>query len=231
VFNYNKTIDSEGNTITGNEVKVYSVKNDKFKFICVFVELNMVDNDAEFLDRYLLYTLNDITLGGLILDTNIPFLIDFSNSISNPSDNNAEWVLNASEFAVLDGTARFSEYITENNVGEYSWITFDAGGDTYGAMVIGVVNDESVLIDGWPWLWDNATNAVDISGTRLNPSQFSLIPINSTFTYVNGGVNGFGAKLDEINAYNFANRFNQYGSIEYITIANNGSVTLDKVRD
>lgn len=227
VFNYNKTIDSEGNTILGNEVKVYSVKNDKFKFICVFVELNMVNNDVEFLDRYLLYTLNDITLGGLILDTNIPFLIDFSNSISNPSDNSAEWVLNASEFAVLDGTARFSEYITENNVGEYSWITFDAGGDTYGAKVIGVVNDESVLIDGWPWLWDNATNTVDISETRLNPSQFSLIPINSTFTYVNGGVNGFGAKLDEINAYNFANRFNQYGSIEYITIANNGSVTLN----
>jgi len=226
VFNYNKVIDSEGNAITSNEIKVYSVKNDKFKFICVFIELNMVENDAEFLDRYLLYTLNDIEVGGEILDTNIPFFIDFSNSVASPSDS-GEWVLNASQFSVLDGTAKFSEYVMVDNVGEYSWITFDAGGSTYGVKVISVVNDESVLIDGWPWLWDNLTNTIDVSETRLNPSQFSLIPINSVFTYIRGGSNGFGSILNEINAYNFAKRFNQSGDVNYITVTLNGDITLN----
>lgn len=227
VFNYNNGIDSNGDTITNNSLSIHSVKNDVFKFICVIIDLNMVENDTNFIDRYMLYTLNDIIFNQEVLDTNIPFFIDFSNSLFDPIDANASATLIASQFSVLDGTAKFSEYITVDGVGEYSWITFDAAGSTYGVKVINVINDESVLVAGWPWLWDNVNNAVDPSGQRLNPSQFSLIPINGTFTYVNGGSNGFGSILNEINAYNFAKRFNQFGDINYVTVTTDSSIVFN----
>ena len=62
---------------------------------------------------------------------------------------------------------------------------------------------------------------------RFN-SNFSLIPnSNSVFTYHAGGKNEFANLLNEINAYNFANRFNKFGDINYINIDKNGVETIN----
>ncbi|MGK3946128.1 hypothetical protein ABK046_48235, partial [Streptomyces caeruleatus] len=71
------------------------------------------------------------------------------------------------------------------------------------------------------------TGYVDTS-VRIDPTQFSLISIQSDFYYFNGGENGFSDLLNEINAYNFAKRFNKFGEVEYITVSKEGDVSYNE---
>jgi hypothetical protein len=226
VFSYYMEVDSNGNPITNNSVVVSTVKNDAFKFICIVIELNVVENKEGEINRYLMYTLKDINdIGtGLPLNTDIPFFIDFQNS--SFSGINDEAVLNASAPSVIDGTAKFTKYVRPDEFGEYSWIYFTALGDTYAVKVVSILNDESVLVSGWPYLFDTATGKEVPGGVRLNPQDFSLVPSASyIFKYYQGGKNEFANLLNEINAYNFANRFNKFGEVNYINVDKSGKIT------
>lgn len=226
VFTYYMEIDSKNNPITNNEIIVSSVKNDAFKFICVVIELNLVENSVDEIDRYLMYTLKDINdIGtGNPLNTDIPFFIDFQNS--SFSGINDQAVLNASNPSIIDGSAKFTKYVRPDEFGEYSWIYFNIGIDTYAVKVVSILNDESVLVSGWPYLFDENTGQEVPGGIRLDPSQFSLVPSTSyIFKYFQGGKNEFSNLLNEINAYNFANRFNKFENINYINIDKNGVET------
>ncbi len=231
VFSYYKDIDSNGNPILNNSVVITSVKNDVFKFICVVVELNVVDNDVEEINRYLMYALKDVELQGDILNTDIPFFIDFSSSNNSFPGQDAESVLWASNPSIIDGSAKFTKYVRPDEFGQYSWIYFNIGTDTFAVKVIGILNDESVLISGWPYLFDVSTGKEvppSQGGYRLDPTSFALIPATSyIFKYYAGGKNEFANLLNEINAYNFANRFNTFGEINYINIDKNGVETFD----
>lgn len=224
VFSYYMDVDSNGNTITNNSVEVEVVKNDVFGFICVLVKLNVVENDVQYIDRYLMYTLKDIELQGNILNTDIPFFIDFQNS--SFSGQNDQAILNAAAPSIIDGSAKFTKYVRPDEFGEYSWIYFPALGDTYAVKVVSILNDESILVSGWPYLFDVNTGQEVPGGIRLNPQDFSLVPASSyIFTYYQGGKNEFANLLNEVNAYNFANRFNKFEDINYINIDKNGVET------
>lgn len=228
VFSYYMDIDSTGNTITNNSVNINVVKNDAFKFICVVVELNVVENDIMQIDRYLMYTLKDIELNGSVLNTEIPFFIDFQNSASGFTGINDQAVLYASNPSIIDGSAKFTKYVRPDEFGEYSWIYFNIGIDTYAVKVVGILNDESILVSGWPYLFDVNTGQEVAGNIRMNPQDFSLIPASSyIFTYYEGGKNEFANLLNEVNAYNFANRFNKFEEITYINIDKNGVETFD----
>jgi len=222
VFNYNS-----GPTIENNTVNFNVVKNDIFKFICVIVEINVVENDVEYIDRYQMYSLSDIEVNNTVLDTNIPFFIDFDNSDFHSTNMDQESILKASQFSILDGTAQFKKVITRDEFGEYSWIYFEALGSIYAVKVLEVINDISVRVGGWPWKFDIINGETTVPSTRLNPSNFSLIAINGEFKYSKGGRNGFTDILNEVNAYNFTKRFNQFGDITYTTINIDSSVTLN----
>ena len=230
VFTYNNGFTETGDPILDNSVKFNSVKNDVFKFICIFIELNVVRNAVLDIDRYLLYTLENIEdeFTGLILDTNIPFLINFTASDFPTSvlDKDRETELKADQASVLDGSARFPDYVTPNIGGEFSWIYFAVIGKTWAVKVRSIPGETSVLVQGWPWEFDPSTGNV-VGNNRLDPINFALIPINSTFTYHDGGENGFGVLLNEINAYNMSKRFNRYGNINYMTVDVNGNIILN----
>lgn len=224
IFSYYMDIDSHGNTITNNSVEVEVVKNDAFKFICVVVRMNVVENDVNHIDRYLMYTLKDIELNGSVLNTEIPFYIDFQNSSFGGQNDQA--ILTASAPSIIDGSAKFTKYVRPDEFGEYSWIYFPALGDTYAVKVIGILNDESILVSGWPYLFDVNTGQEVPGNFRLSPQDFSLVPASSyIFTYYEGGKNEFANLLNEVNAYNFANRFNKFEEINYINIDKNGVET------
>jgi hypothetical protein len=222
VFNYNS-----GSNIETNGVDFNVIKNDVFKFICVVVEVNMVENDVEYIDRYQMYSLTDIILNNQVLDTNIPFFIDFDGSNFSPSNPDQESILEASQFSILDGSAKFKKVITQNEFGEYSWIYFNTLGNIYAVKVVEVIDDSHVKVAGWPWKFDTISGETIVPSVRLNPSNFSLIAINGEFKYSKGGRNGFTNILNETNAYNFAKKFNQYGNINYATVNIDSSVTLN----
>ena len=221
VFSYNNGFDVDNQPILKNSINMSSIKNDKFKFICIFIELNMIENDIDELDRSLLYSVNDIKKENQIVDTKIQFLIDFPKSEFSATDQDKPAILTAAFQSTIDGSAKFKEYVTENEFGVYSWIYFNALGDTYAVKVINIIDDSKVLVSGWPYLFING----EPINVRLSPAQFGVIPTDSTFSYFEGGRNGFNILLNEINAYRFANRFNKFGDISYINIDENGNIT------
>ncbi len=204
-------------------VTINAIKNDAFKFICILIELEVVSNDIQYLTRYLMYTLEDITVNGDIIDTTIDFQINFGDSLFTGQDDSA--VLNASQFSINDGSAKFRTYVTPDAIGNYGWIYFMSGTDTWAVKVINVINDESVFVSGWPYAFNSATGEIIESLGRLDPSQFGLIALNSVFKYYDGGANQFDSILNQINAYNFVNSFNKYGEINYITVGIDGTIT------
>lgn len=222
VFSYNTNTDVNGNLIKTNSLNVTSVKNDKFKFICILIELNMVNNDVKDIDRYLLYTLKNINFNNLVVDTKFDFYIDFPSSNFSLVNSNEEATLIASNFSLV--SPDFNKFVKQNEYGEYSWIYFSALGDTYAVKVVNIIDENTITVSGWPYRFDPFTGDVDAS-FRINPTQFSLISIQSDFYYYYGGENGFNDLLNEINAYNFAKRFNKFGDVDYVTISENGDIS------
>ncbi len=230
-----------GENITSNSIIFNCVKNDKFKFICVNIELNVVANDIaeDELNRYLLYTLTDIESGGVTIDTIIPFRIDFAGAgaaIAGASLGPDEpYIIKAADISIQDGTAKFTELIKRNSLGEYSWIYFDLSGVTYAVKVTDVIDDTSILVSGYPWEFvpnpvqspnpnDPYIDPYPIAGAiRLDPQYMGLIAETGPFNYSQGGANEFANLLDSISAYRYSKRFNSFGQVNYITIAEDGT--------
>jgi hypothetical protein len=221
VLSYYKDRDIDDNIITNNSVNIKSIKNEKFEFICIYITVNVVDNDVSDIDRHLLYTLNDIKLEEEIIDVEIPFWIDFSLNHAEFSNSypNQPTVIRSSEITPFP--AEFTKYITVDENGDFSWIYFKAEGDTYAVKVINVIDDTQITIAGIPWKFNTQTGQAE--GIRMNVEDIQLIPLTN-FKYYKGGKNGFNVLLNEINAYKFANKFNKFENIEYITIEEKGNI-------
>lgn len=230
-------------SIPSNSIVFNCVKNDKFKFICVEIQLNVIENDIKVdeLNRYLLYTLSDLTktvppytfdtvTGNIIptiIDTEIPFRIDFAGAGTvaaglNPDD---PFIIKAADISIQDGSAKFTQYIKRNSLGEYSWIYFTLSSITYAVKVVDVIDDTSILVSGRPWEFNPSIPAPLTS--RLLPSLMSLVNEIGPFKYSQGGANEFANLLDSISAYKYSKRFNSFGQINYITIAEDGTETVN----
>ena len=226
IVNYNDK------NVVENSISYEVIKNERFKFICVYVSVDVVDNDVNYLDRYNVYHLNDIKLNKEVIDTALPFEIDLGNSTWGGVDD--DLILTASLFSIADGTADFEKYITKDSEGNYSWILFEAYGtpgnpDTWGMKVSSVIDKTKVIVKGHPYLWDTAINGPDIAVQRLDQGFSSAgAPLTTVFKYFNSGSNEFSNILEELNASSFAERFNKYGDIEYTTILKDGSEIKDE---
>lgn len=215
-------------SIKSNSIVFNCIKNEKFKFICVEIHLNVIDNDVKVdeLNRYLLYTLSDLTLvntpGGpsKIIDTVIPFRINF-NDIVVGANADVPFIIKASNISILDGTAKFTDYVKKDSLGEYSWIYFDDGGYQYAVKVVDVIDDTSILVSGHPYQF-NVAAGIPLTN-RLDPQFFSLVNEAGTFKYSRGGANEFANLLDSISAYRYSKRFNSFGQINYTTITEDGT--------
>lgn len=224
-LSYNSDTSIESNSIIFN-----CVKNDKFKFICVEIRLNVIDNDVDVneLNRYLLYTLTDLKDGGDIINTRIPFRIDFAGATpdSNPD---VPFIIKAADISIQDGSAKFTQFVKRDSLGEYSWIYFNASGSTYAVKVIDVIDDNSILVSGHPWEFDINLDppAPSSNASRLAQQFISLVSETGPFYYSQGGANEFANLLDSISAYKYSKRFNSFGQINYLTVAEDGTETFN----
>jgi hypothetical protein len=221
------------NYITGedvnNKVEYKVIKNDKFKFICVLINLYVIDNSVKYLDRKSLYELNDILdSSGNIINIDLPFQIIFDY------DNNEDYWSAKTIRLYGAQNPRFTEYITTDDLGQYSWIYFEHNGFTYGLKVTEVVNDGSIIVESKPIQIeiDQITNELAIvpdgNGDFIyleNPEDISR---NKQFSYWRGGKGSFKLLLREVVANRFADRFNQYGNIEYLTVTASGEELLNR---
>lgn len=195
----------------------YSViKNDKFKHITVVIDLNVQNFNAT-IDRKNAYELLDILdSNNNIINTDIPFKINLADPRSN-------WNLEQTS-VYSQGVGAFNDYITTDREGRYSWIIFEEGGITFGMRVLSIISDSEIIVEG---LVEVNINGTEISkgGATLDPSL--QLPRND-FQYFRGGEEGFTKVLEDIVAYNFANRFNQFDLIDYLTIDVNGNEIVNE---
>ena len=215
-----------GSEYDSNSVEYQVIKNDIFKFICIVITIYVVENDIDSLSRSLVYSLQDIKLNNEIVDTLIPFDIDLTRSDWNVLDEPVS--VYSSQFAEIDGTAQFVSNITTNDEGNYSWIYFSDGLDTYGMKVVSVVSDFEIKVAGLPVIFNTSTGP-DFSQPPMSVGQISAIPINTQYSYWQTGSAGWENIFNEIVAYNFARRFNKFGEINYITVNSNGESDNDFV--
>jgi len=219
ILNYNTGKES-------NSVEYKVIKNDVFKFICIVVDINIVENDITTLSRSSVYNSVDIELNGASVNTVIPFDIDLG--MSNWSSEIGESIVHASQFATIDGSADFLSNITKNSEGNYSWIYFDLPNNTgtYGMKVSSVIDDSTIKVFGKPILFDPITGPF-VGSPELSESVMDALPTDTVFHYWRTGESGWTNILNQIVSYNFASRFNKFGNIKYLTITETEEIEND----
>ena len=208
------------------------IKNDVHRFICILITLTVTQGstDINSFARRDYYTLDDIkTLNPsnpeeeIVKNTTIPFAIRLGVNLEGenyPFDQELNSVY-ASSFAVADDSAKFTQYIKRNENGVYSWIYFTTISGTYGMKVHDVISDSEIIISGQPVPFDPDPN----TGGPI-PGLPPLTNLDEApevgFIYWKGGSGGYTNLLEEIVAYNFADRFNKFGNISYTTVDETG---------
>ena len=209
-----------------NFVTYEVIKNDAFKFICIVLTVNVTKNDNLDINRLKLYELNDITLGGNIIDTTIPFQIDLNHP---DTDWNAKEIsIFASNFAQTDGTAAFTDHITRDEFDNLSWVYFNTPVGYYCIKVDRVINNNQIITKNLPVPFDSAIGGPQPDLPPMSINDIALIPVTTQFYYYRGGASGFKFLLEEIAAYNYADRFNKFGDISYTTITTEGQELKDR---
>ena len=215
-------------SITSNSVTYEVIKNDVFKFICVYININAVLNGKTSISRKDAYQATDMTdSNGVPVSTDISFNIDLSPSYVNFGDIGepyGEFVVTTDIITQLQENGNFLNEITKDEEDNYSWLYFEVdslGGATYAIKVIDVISDNEILVSNRPISFDPQTG--NTNSTFLQDGQLDEIDWSSTtFKYWNAGKAGWKNLFEEIVSYRYAQRFNQFGEIEYTTIKESG---------
>lgn len=208
------------------------IKNDIHKFICVVITLTVIEDTKDIdIDRHACYVLDDIlekttnSEDDIIEDTNIPFLIRLgydSNDTPIEWDPEGENILYAAAASLnsVENPPKFTDYIKPNNEGVYSWIIFQMPTGNYGMKVVNIIDDTKIIVDGLPkaFLQDFSGLANDVAPLE----DLRSAPLNTDYSYWQGGAGGYTNMFNEIVAYNYIDRFNKLGNINYLTIDETG---------
>lgn len=218
------------NTDAGtNTINYEFIKNDKFKFIVLFIELNIDDLFVSgSLNRKLLYELQHkivFSLGSYQYAD-----VDINGAIEVSSINWAApgpYILTGVQHN--DGTSSlFTQQISPTSDGSYGRIKIDYGfTDPYYLDVVTVLGDDKIQVSGVPYYFDSLNAGIK---TLSNPYT---IPINTQknaiYVYEEGGVNAHQVLLEKLSANNFVQTLNTNPEdITFTTIDINGVESVNK---
>ena len=209
-----------GEDITNNAVSYEVIKNDVFKFICVYITISVVNNDIEFLNRTKAYSLEDILLNGEITETKLSAGLDIpSVNFGNPGEPYGEFQVQTTAFNLLQQTSNYTEEITRDSEGNYGWVYFISSvtNSPYALKVIKVIDDATIIVANRPAGFNLSTGTDD--GTFMSNAQIAAENWpNKEFLYWGSGSAGWKNLFEEIVSYNYSQRFNKFGEIQYITV-------------
>jgi hypothetical protein len=209
VLNYN-------NDTSEDNVNISVIQNKKFNSITLYVEINSTDDEVDFVNRKLLYELNDILVSGVVPDTTINGYLNFY--ITQTQGNHMD--------AIGVGTSLLKD-IQVNNSGDFNNIEFDYNGDTWVLPIISLTNDTEIRIETIGQSYVNnvtTTNVLALGG--LNKSDWSSI----IFKYKEGGIDLAKSTFESISAKAIADLLNSNDTeaVKYITIEEDGTENLNR---
>jgi len=219
------TTSQDVNSDISDEARVEIIKNDKFKTITILLELRVSFNDVSQLDRYLLYTLEDLKNNNEIKDTNIRGFLEFGGNTAWEG----EFVMEASIQSVGEDSPKFTQDIFKIDE-QFSYIIFEYPGyGNYALEVVSVVDDSSIVVKGLPAKWVDAGGGVFYADKddTLEDFEAAITPNNTPMTYYRGGKKGWNNLLQDISSFGFVDRINANRDINYLTISEDGTESIN----
>jgi hypothetical protein len=219
-FVVNYEVSTDNSTPTTKAISV--VKNDKFKNICIYVNLTLQNNLVRALPRKVFYELeNALDLNGDPVNTNITGTL----SLNTASWNNFEF--NNSGFTLIKGVG--TKFKSQINLvdGQFTYLLSTVGGITRAFKVHQVIGDEAIVVQGWPRSGSIATPSTFETGPEwTTPASISnTIQESFVYKYYKGGKGAFVETLESLNAKRISDVFNNNPSeIEYITVQEDGTI-------
>ena len=212
VLNYN-------NDASEDNVNISVIQNKKFNSVTLYVEINSIDDEIDFVNRKLLYELDDIFVGGAVPDTIINGYLNFN--ITQTQGDHMD--------AIGVGTSLLTE-LPLNNTGGYNNIEFDydkgAGIDTWVLPIISISSNTEIRIEATQASVRNFANTDSLDLSLLNQNDWS----NISFTYKAGGTNLAKSLFESISAKAIVDllNINDTDKINYITIEEDGTENLNR---
>lgn len=200
-----------------NELKVKVVRNKKFKFIVLYLDLYMSDDNIEWLNRRMLYELDHKVVDNGVLeyaDIQLSGALDL-----NPVD------LSAAPFTDISGMPSFNgsspqfdtQILKDPDSAEYGNIKITNAYGTFTLKVASVIDSNTIKVEG---VMLNSSGAVQDTA-QINNNTYQT----STYVYEGGGVNAHSSLLNQLTARNISDLLKNSTDTEYETINNDGTIT------
>jgi hypothetical protein len=213
---------------TDNSTNIDVIKNDKFKFICVYVNVSLQENNVKEISHKILYELRHSYINSTLSNTKVVGALNIYEAYANIPN------LTATTEVIIDGlddingkSPLFEKQITITEKGAYSYLIFDYNGNSYAFQVSKVLSDTSISVVGYPKIWNSVSNTVGADA----PNIIEITPVdqsNLTYTYYGGGWDAFKQSLDDIKAKSFKEAFNDFTKkINYTTVSEIGEILND----
>ena len=213
----------------GNSLKVKVCKNEKWKSMVLFLEVNLSEDPVagiNFLNRKLLYELtnkiNVSILPGNVLDTSygdniVDGAIDLSTSTGVILTAGTLTTLPAFQnLLTLENPALLSQ-IERNPVdGTFGRLKITIGGIDYYLQVSDVGSNSSITVVG---------QLLDSNGNVQNPGFYTSNQwLTAEYVYEGGGINAHKTLLEKLSIKNIKSLLERNEDIEYVTIKKDGTV-------
>lgn len=218
------------NDASVNDVSYEVIKNDAYKFICVYINLRLQTNDVSELTRKVLYELRHAFLDGKLVDVPISGALDLK-STDWKSANKVTIKGIPDKYGNLPQFENQINIIQSSDVNGYSYLLFDWHNyitnqiEVKALKVVNVLNNNTIQVSGYPVEWNTTTNTPGVRWTKVSNISKALQG-TLTYRYYNGGYDAFREILESIKAKNFSDSFNNYSSnIQYTSIGVDGTVT------
>ena len=215
VYNNNQTQLDLGMT-PEDSVKVKAIQNKKWKTVTLYVEVNTTEEDVNYVNRKLLYTMRDFyTSAGTATSVPLEGYLDFSSAIGFGDS------LDVKGF----GTSLIRQ-VQVNASGSYSTLQFDYAGYTWEAPIEKVFNNNSIRVYAPGGTIGDTTHTQTITPASLPSSVWQGIQ----FTYMGGGYNLAKTTFETISAKYIVGMFNSNDTenIEYVTVEEDGTINPNR---
>jgi hypothetical protein len=230
-FGFVVNVDSSDNPEASTSKTVSVVKNDKFKFICIYINLVVQENLVSSFPRKVFYEIeNALDNDGFPINTNIDGILDLKNAnwLNFERPNSGYTYIRG----LVDSNGKSPKFISQINQvnGQYSYLIFKIGLSTRVLKIDRVVGDDAIIVQGLPRDWDGLSDDLNTGGVWKTPTLISpAIEQSLSYTYYRGGIGSFIEVFESLNAKRFSDFINnEYQQTEYVTVNEDGTIDNNK---
>ena len=197
-----------------NHLGVRVIRNKKFKYVVLMLELEMSDSNYDWLNRRLLYELDHKLDSGDYADAQVSGALDLS-SISLPVSGFT--TVSSIQHASGSTTEFLQQILKDPAAGLYGALKIKIGIIEYGIQVSSVINNTTIQLEGA--MYELSTGIVQPTGFYTS-SQYET----AEYSYEGGGIFAHRNLLEQLSAGNVAEILNKSNDAEYVTVETDGTL-------